>query len=218
MKSNEVSQPRLSGKLGALTTYGHTTMAQSISIRDLTFVALFAALTVVFAIVPPIPVPLVPVPVTLQTLGVMLAGLVLGPRLALMAMGLYLVLALIGFPVLPGARSGLAVFAGPTGGFLIGFLPGAWAAGWMARRAAQLGGAQRSQTQVFLGNLTAALLGGVLTVYLFGVPWLAAVTGMEITKAMVAVAIFVPGDIIKAVIAASVAARIAQLMPSINNR
>ena len=193
-------------------------MSQSLSSRDITLVALFAALTVVFAIVPPIPVPLIPVPVTLQTLGVMLAGLVLGPRLALLAIGLYLALALVGFPVLPGARSGLAVFAGPTGGFLIGFLPGAWVAGWMARRAAQVAGGECSAARAFWGNLTAAVLGGALVVYLIGVPWLAAVTGMDISKAIMAVAIFVPGDIVKAVIAALVATRLAQLMPTAGNR
>lgn len=184
-------------------------MSQSIPTRDITLVALFAALTVVFAIVPPIPVPLVPVPVTLQTLGVMLAGLVLGPKLALLAMGLYLALALVGFPVLPGARSGLAVFAGPTGGFLIGFLPAAWVVGWMAKRA---------PTRGFWSNLTAAVAGGVLVVYLIGVPWLAAVAGMHITKAIMAVTIFIPGDIIKAVIAAFVATRLVQLMPAIGDR
>ena len=183
------------------------------SSRDITLVALFAALTVVFAIVPPIPVPLVPLPVTLQTLGVMLAGLVLGPRLAALAIGIYLVLALIGFPVLPGGRGGLAVFAGPTGGFLIGFLAGAWVTGWMARRGAQVAIGARTGTQVFVGNLTAAILGGCLTVYLFGVPWLAAVTGLKLTDAMLAMVVFLPGDLIKAVVAAYVAARVAKIMP-----
>jgi biotin transport system substrate-specific component len=135
-------------------------MSSSISSKDITYIALFTSLTIVFSIIPPIPMPLVPVPLTLQTLGVMLAGLVLGPRLALLSMGLYLLIALVGFPVLPGARSGLAVFAGPTGGFLIGFLPGAFVAGWMARRSAQLSEGERSGAQIFAGNLTAAILGG----------------------------------------------------------
>lgn len=187
-------------------------MSASTTSRDITFVALFAALTVVFAVIPPIPVPLVPVPVTLQTLGVMLAGLVLGPRLAFLAIALYLALALVGFPVLPGGRGGLAVFAGPTGGFLVGFLAGAWVTGAMARRGAQTAIGARTGIQIFFGNLTAAVLGGALTVYLFGVPWLAAVTGLKLTDAMLAMVVFVPGDLIKAVIAALVAGRLAQLM------
>jgi len=193
-------------------------MAQSLTSKDITHIALFTSLTIVFAIIPPIPMPLVPVPLTLQTLGVMLAGLVLGPRLALFAMALYLLIALVGFPVLPGGRSGLAVFAGPTGGFLIGFLPGAFVTGWMARRSAQLAQSERSGAQIFAGNLTAAILGGALTVYAVGVPWLAVVTDTELSKAVLAVAIFMPGDIIKALIAAFVATRLAQLMPMAGDR
>lgn len=193
-------------------------MTQSLSSKDIAHIALFTSLTIVFAIIPPIPMPVVPVPLTLQTLGVMLAGLVLGPRLALLAMAAYLVLALVGFPVLPGGRSGLAVFAGPTGGFLIGFLPGAFVAGWMARRAAQMVQGGRSVVQVFAGNLTAAILGGALTVYLIGVPWLAIVTDTALSKAVLAVAIFMPGDVVKALIAAFVATRLAQLMPMAGDR
>ncbi|UOD51671.1 biotin transporter BioY [Orrella daihaiensis] len=188
------------------------------SSKDITYIALFTSLTIVFAIIPPIPMPLVPVPLTLQTLGVMLAGLVLGPRLALISMALYLVIALVGFPVLPGGRSGLAVFAGPTGGFLLGFLPGAFVTGWMARRSMQLAQGQRSGAQIFASNLTASILGGALTVYVIGVPWLAMVTDTPLSKAVLAVAIFMPGDVIKALIAAFVATRLAQLMPAAGDR
>lgn len=196
-------------------------MAQSPTSKEITLIALFTSLTIVFAIIPPVPMPLVPVPLTLQTLGVMLAGLVLGPRLALFAMALYLLIALVGFPVLPGGRSGLAVFAGPTGGFLVGFLPGAFVTGWMARRSAHLAARsqiERSGAQVFAGNLTAAILGGALTVYVVGVPWLAMVTDTALSKAVLAVAIFMPGDVIKALIAAFVATRLAQLMPVAGDR
>ena len=69
--------------------------------RTLVLSALFTALLCALAIVPPIPMPLVPVPLTLQTLVVMLAGLVIGPRAAGLSVLLYVVLAAIGFPVLP---------------------------------------------------------------------------------------------------------------------
>jgi biotin transport system substrate-specific component len=193
-------------------------MPSSLSSKDITYIALFTSLTTVFSIIPPIPMPLVPVPLTLQTLGVMLAGLVLGPRLALFSMALYLLIALVGFPVLPGARSGLAVFAGPTGGFLLGFLPGAFVTGWMAKRSAQLAQGERSGAQIFAGNLTAAILGGALTVYAVGVPWLAVISNIPMSEAVLAVAIFMPGDVIKALIAAFVATRVAQLMPTAGDR
>ena len=193
-------------------------MSSSLSSKDITYIALFTSLTTVFSIIPPIPMPLVPVPLTLQTLGLMLAGLVLGPRLALLSMALYLLIALVGFPVLPGARSGLAVFAGPTGGFLLGFLPGAFVTGWMAKRSAQLAQGERSGAQIFAGNLTAAILGGALTVYAVGVPWLAVISNIPMSEAVLAVAIFMPGDVIKALIAAFVATRVAQLMPAAGDR
>ena len=193
-------------------------MSSSLSSKDITYIALFTSLTTVFSIIPPIPMPLVPVPLTLQTLGVMLAGLVLGPRLALLSMALYLLIALVGFPVLPGARSGLAVFAGPTGGFLLGFLPGAFVTGWMAKRSAQLAQGERSGAQIFAGNLTAAILGGALTVYAVGVPWLAVISNIPMSEAVLAVAIFMPGDVIKALIAAFVATRVAKLMPTAGDR
>ena len=99
-------------------------------------VALFAALIVVLSLVPPIPLPAIPVPVTLQTLGAMLAGAMLGPVRGALACLLYLALAAIGLPVLPGGRGGMGAFLGPTGGFLIGMPIGAFVTGWLARRLA----------------------------------------------------------------------------------
>ena len=83
-------------------------------------VALFAALIVVMSLIPPVPLPGIPVPITLQTLGAMLAGAMLGPGRGALACLLYLVLAAIGLPVLPGGRGGMGAFFGPTGGFLVG--------------------------------------------------------------------------------------------------
>lgn len=180
-----------------------------LSTRQLVSVGLLTALVVVFAVVPPIPLPWVPVPLTLQTLGVMLAGLLLGGPLAAAALTLYVALALIGLPVLPGGRSGLAVLVGPTGGFLLGFIPGAWVVGWVARHSKS---DWRTSVQI-LYNVGAAVLGGIVVVYAMGVPWLATVTGMGLNQAVIAVAAFLPGDLIKAGIASVVAVRLGQLAP-----
>ncbi|MEN5161841.1 biotin transporter BioY [Achromobacter spanius] len=99
-------------------------------------VALFAALIVVLSLMPPIPMPGIPVPITLQTLGAMLAGAMLGPVRGALACLLYLALAAVGLPVLPGGRGGLGAFFGPTGGFLVGMVAGAFVTGWLARRLA----------------------------------------------------------------------------------
>lgn len=155
-------------------------------------------MVVVLGLVPPMPVPWVPVPITLQTFGVMLAGLILGPKRGGLVVFLYVLIALVGLPVLPGGRAGLAVLAGPTGGFLLGMIPGAVVVGLAA-------GAST------LRCFVAAILGGVVVVYACGIPWLVAVTGMTFIKAALAIVVFLPGDAIKAVIASIVAHRIRRL-------
>lgn len=181
--------------------------------KDVVLVALFCALTVVLSLIPPIPMPGVPVPITLQTFGVMLAGLILGPYRAGLVLLLYVGLALLGVPVLPGGRAGMAVLAGPTGGFLLGLIPGAMLTGWLAGRIRiQSNSLGRAATgwQIFRCWL-ASMLGGVVLVYACGIPWMASVTGMGLTKALWIMMAFVPGDTLKAVIAASVAQRIRRL-------
>jgi len=173
-------------------------------------VALFAALIVVMSLIPPVPLPGIPVPITLQTLGAMLAGAMLGPGRGALACLLYLVLAAIGLPVLPGGRGGMGAFFGPTGGFLVGLVAGAWVTGLLARRLA--GRAER-----FWPALACYAVaydgGGIVVVYAFGVPWLATVTKMGLAKAAMAVAVFIPGDLIKAALAAWVAARVERVWP-----
>lgn len=189
---------------------------------DLVLIALFAALIVVLALVPPIPVPVMAVPVTLQTLGVMLAGLILGPRRGALAVLLYVSLALIGLPVLPGGRAGLAVLMGPTGGFLLGMIPGAAVTGWLGYRASSMGKSLQalastvssssgsSQGRQIFKAWLASISGGILVVYAFGLPWMTWVTGLDPVKAALAVLVFIPGDIVKAVVAAVLAQRVAQ--------
>jgi len=178
------------------------------STRTLVLSALFTALLCALAIVPPIPMPLVPVPLTLQTLVVMLAGLIIGPRAAGLSVLLYVVLAAIGFPVLPGARGGLAVLFGPTGGFLLGMIPGAMVTGWLATGDTTTAGTRFA----IVRNIMAALAGGLVVVYLVGVPWLSIVTGMSLAKALNVIVVFLPGDFIKAVVAALLAQRVRRFL------
>ena len=89
--------------------------------RDLVLSALFAAIIVALGLLPPIPIGIIPVPITAQSLGVMLAGVVLGAKRGTIAVLLVVVLVTIGLPVLSGGRGGLAVFVGPTAGFFVGW-------------------------------------------------------------------------------------------------
>ncbi|MGE4335174.1 MAG: biotin transporter BioY [Pigmentiphaga sp.] len=186
------------------------TPTSSLSTRDTVLIALFAALIVVFSLMPPVPLAGVPVPITLQTFGVMLAAAMLGPWRGLLACALYTVLWAVGLPVLPGGRGGLGVLAGPTGGFLVGMIAGAWVTGWMAER---LGGRAESRFAQWLGYALACVCGGIAIVYAVGIPWLAAITGMGLTKAAAASLVFVPGDLIKAGLVAVVVVQVRRAWP-----
>lgn len=166
--------------------------------RDLVLISLFAAIIVALGIVPPIMLPF-NVPISAQTLGVMLSGVILGAKRGALAPVLVILLVAIGLPVLAGGRGGLGVFAGPTVGFLIGWVPGAFVAGLIAERFAGRG---FTGTQQILGFFGAAAIGGIAIVYLFGIGWLAYGAGLGLSKAFFGSLAFVPGDIIKAAIAA----------------
>lgn len=191
------------------------TATSSLSTRDTVLIALFAALIVVFSLMPPVPLAGIPVPITLQTFGVMLAAAMLGPWRGLLACALYTLLWAVGLPVLPGGRGGLGVLAGPTGGFLIGMIAGAWVTGWVAEK---LAGPARGRLTQWLGYALACALGGILVVYAVGIPWLSAVTGMGMQKALLGSLVFIPGDLIKAGVAALIAAQVSRAWPPLSLR
>lgn len=167
--------------------------------RNFVRICLFAAIIAALGLLPKFDIPFVPgVPVTAQTLGVMLAGAVLGPRNGALAVALFVFVVLLGLPLLAGGRGGLGVLVGPTGGFLLGWIPGALVTGLVVRLL-RFGG---RFTTVF----TAALLGGICVVYAIGIPWLAAAAALPLKSAALATLIFLPGDILKAVLAAAIVA------------
>lgn len=173
--------------------------------RDSVLVATFAALTAALGLLPPLPVPLIPVPVTAQSLGVMLAGCLLGPRRAALAMILLLVLIALGLPLLSGGRGGLGVFAGPSVGFLIGWPAGAAVVGLIAG----------SGKATVLRFLVACCAGGIGVVYAFGIPGVALVSGLPIGTAALGSAAFLPGDLIKVGIASVTAAAVRRAYPNV---
>lgn len=148
-------------------------------------VAVFAALIIVLGtVVVPLPGG---VPITGQTLAVMLAGLVLGPRVAPWSVALVLVLAAVGLPVLAGGRGGLGVFVGPTAGYLLGWIAGVVVIGLL----------MRTGRPTWWRTALAAFVGGVLVVYAFGIPVQALVTGVPLDLTALSTLAFLPGDLIK---------------------
>ncbi|WP_237102408.1 biotin transporter BioY [Nonomuraea sp. MG754425] len=136
------------------------------------------------------------VPITLQTMGVMLAGAILGSWRAALAVVVLLVLVAAGLPLLAGGRGGLGVFTGPSAGFLLGWVPGAAVTGWIVERGGRDPGIVRLTV--------ACLVGGVGVIYLFGIPVQALVTGVSLGQAALLSLLFLPGDLVKAVVAALV--------------
>jgi len=176
------------------------------STRDIVLVALFAALIAVLGLVPKVDLPfLAGVPITVQTLGVMLAGLFLGPRRGALAVLLLVFMVLLGAPFLSGGRGGLGVLFGPTAGFLLGWIPGAFLVGFVFFLFQRM-----APAKVLINAFLACLVGGVVVIYAVGIPVLAWRAAMPIDQAVAVSLAFIPGDLFKAALAAGLVARFGQ--------
>ena len=174
-------------------------MTASTDLKMTVYSSLFVALIAVGAF---IAIPIGPVPIVLQNMFVLLAGLLLGPLWGLACVAVYLIIGLAGLPVFAGGTSGLGKLFGPTGGYLLGFLPCVFITASVSRG---LG-----KKPVF--DILAMVLGS-LVVYSAGVPWLKAVTGMSLEKALMAGMVpFLIGDALKIVAAAFLAKALRPLM------
>jgi biotin transport system substrate-specific component len=145
-----------------------------------------------------VPLPISPVPVTLQTVGVLLAGGLLGRLYGPVSVAVYVFVGLVGVPVFAGGASGIGELVGPRGGYLIGFLLAAFVMGFTAERV-------RSRGVKGVWGLVMLAAGGIaatLVIYCVGVPWLSFVTGVGLGKGlMVGAALFLPADILKLAVA-----------------
>lgn len=161
--------------------------------RTIARIAVFAALMAALGLMGPVPVPVLPVPITAQSLGVMLAGAVLGPWAGAASMALFELLVLIGLPLMAGGRGGIGVFVGPSAGYVYGYIVGALVVGLCVRYLAR----RPHWWTVLIG----VLVGGIGVVYACGIPVQAAITGMPLAVAAKASMIFLIGDSVKAVVA-----------------
>ena len=175
-----------------------TTKAKKISVRgtrDMVFTALFAA---ILAAVAPFSVDIGPVPLTFATLIIYLASIVLGAKRAVMAVLIYILLGGFGLPVFSRFQGGFHVIAGMTGGFLIGYIPLAFAVGFFADK--------------FRGNVFIYAVGiviGTILLYTVGVVWFMFLTGNTLMAALaICVFPFLPGDALKAVAACAIAPKL----------
>ncbi len=171
---------------------GISIMGPSTSLRMTVYASLMAALTAAGAY---LAIPIGPVPIVLQNLFIFLSGLLLGPGWGTASVGVYLLAGILGLPVFAGGVGGIGRLAGPTGGYLLGFLPAVCVIGLISNV---------SKTNVVRDLL--AMICGSFIIYACGLSWLKMLTGMTLGKTLaVGMYPFLPGDALKIAAAVPVA-------------
>lgn len=160
---------------------------------DLARIAVCAALLAVLGIPGAIPAFGGAVPITAQTLGVMLAGALLGAWRGAAAVVVFELLVAVGLPLLSGGRGGAAVFVGPSAGYLIGWIAGAFVVGAIVHTG--------TGPLVWWRTALGSFAGGILVIYAFGIPVQSMVTQLPLAETAITSTIFLPGDLIKVVVA-----------------
>jgi biotin transport system substrate-specific component len=161
-------------------------------LRMIVFASLLAALMAAGAY---LAIPIGPVPIVLQNMFVFLAGLLLGARWGLDSVAVYLLAGACGLPVFAGGMGGIGRLVGPTGGYLIGYLPAVFLIGYISEKAAAR-----------IGCDILAMICGTIVLYACGVSWLKILTGMTWAKALAAgMYPFLIGDALKIAAAALIA-------------
>jgi len=182
--------------------------ARTWATTDVSLVATFGAVIAVGSLVA-VPVSGVPVPITLQTFAVLLAGAVLGARRGSLAVLLYLAVGLAGLPIFAQGFGGPAVIGRPSAGYLLAFPLAAWVIGAVAERAAGRGWGVRAGLLVAGGVLAS------LVVYAVGVPVMAARTAMSLGEAVAFNSVFIPFDAVKLGLAVLVATSVHRAFPDL---
>jgi biotin transport system substrate-specific component len=171
--------------------------------RNLTHIALFAAMIAALGLIPRFEV--VPgLGITAQSMGVMLCGTILGARLGGLAAALFVLVLLLGLPIWAGGFGGLGLLATAKAGFILGFAPAAFVTGWIMTR---MGGS------VTVAAFAASIIGGMGVLYAFGIPGMAWGLGKTLPEAATIAVAFIPGDLVKAVVVAAITRTLAQMRP-----
>jgi len=163
-----------------------------LNLRDYPRIAIFVGIIAALGLLPAVNV-LPGVPVTAQTLGVMLTGAVLGSYRGLLSVFIFELLTLVGLPLLAGGRGGAAVFAGPTAGYIIGWLIGVWVIGFIFEKTGKL--------PLIVSALVAFIFGGIVAIYIPGILWFAYSQGYPLAAVAQGNLVFLVGDSIKIVLA-----------------
>lgn len=174
---------------------------------DLSLIAVFAALVAAFSLLPGIPLG-AGVPITLQTLAVMLTGIILGPTRGAAAVGLFLAAGLAGLPVFSGFSGGLGVLAGPSAGYLVSFLPAAFLVGLLSRLVLR-----HTRRARYLLLFAAAMTTSFLVIHPLGITGLMLNAKLDFPAALAVDMAFWPGDVLKNLLAAAVGVSVLKAFP-----
>ena len=180
-----------------------------LSTKDMALVAMFTSLTAIGAF---ISIPLGPVAITLQSLFVILSGLILGGKLAALSQIVYIFLGLVGAPIFSGFTGGPQAIMTPSFGFVVGFVFAAYLVGIIAHMDKDL-----SSKNIWIGSLV-----GSLVIYLFGLPYMYYILNIIMGNQFSLLNImqmgcfmFLPGDLIKLIISCLVAIKILPILNSL---
>ncbi|GMA69422.1 biotin transporter BioY [Leuconostoc litchii] len=161
--------------------------------------AIMLAIIIVMGAIPSIPLGFIPVPIVLQNMGIMLAGIILGKKYGFFTVVGFLCLAALGLPILSGGHGGFVVFVGPTAGYLYAYPIAAFLIGWASEWLI------KNNKFSFFPLLIVILLFGVLLIDILGAIGLNIVANMPLDKALLYQVAFIPGDIIKSVLGVAIA-------------
>ncbi|GLF87567.1 MULTISPECIES: biotin transporter BioY [Bacillus] len=172
-------------------------------IQDMMQIALMTAVIGMLGLIPPILLTFTPVPITLQTAGLLLAGGLLKPKQALISLCLFLLVVAAGAPLLSGGRGGIGVFFGPSGGFLLAYPVAAFMISLWVNRLKKV-------TALRLFVIYAVC--SIVILYMCGIPFQAMMMHMKVSQAAFLSLIYLPGDLIKAGMCAVFTVKIIQAM------
>lgn len=168
-----------------------------ISTKDMTLVAMFTGLTAIGAF---ISIPIGEVPISMQSLFVILSGLILGAKLGALSQIIYIILGLIGLPIFANFTGGLQSIMKPSFGFIIGFVFAAYIVGKISE-------SSRGTKTILIASFV-----GTIVIYLFGLPYMYYMLNIVMLKGLsfltvikIGCIIFLPGDILKALLSSLVA-------------
>lgn len=188
-------------------TTSPTTKINRQDAHSIAVIGLFAAMMAVLGLIPKFDLPM-GVHFSAQTIGVMIAGCLLGAKRGSQSMLLFLLAIAVGLPLLAGGRGGLGVFVSPTSGYLIGFAVGAFVTGLVMSRLPRA-----TPTQAAVSAFIASIAGGLIVLHAMGIVGLMVAAKMPLMQAITIDLVFIPGDIIKAVVTALIVHAVAKGLP-----